>query len=103
MENAAYIIVMFIVEKRVHCIALEGRLLSYMLKLILKGVEFLVKRKRKKMKNVTLIIQTLDSLICILTELSLARLTNFNEIPSTHKRHFAKRCTPALHFRVQTS
>jgi len=76
MENAAYIIVMFIVEKRVHCIALEGRLLSYMLKLILKGVEFLV--KRKKTKNVTLIIQTLDSLICILTELSLARLTNFN-------------------------
>ena len=42
MENAAYIIVMFIVEKGVHCLALEGRILSYMLELILKGVEFLV-------------------------------------------------------------
>jgi len=49
MENAAYIIVMCIVEKGAHCIALEGRILSYMLELILKGVEFLGKRKRKKM------------------------------------------------------
>jgi len=49
MENAAYIIVMFAVEKGVHSIALEGRKLSYMLELILKGLEFLVKRKRKKM------------------------------------------------------
>jgi len=56
MENAAYIIVIFIAEKGVHCIALEGRILSYMLKLILKGVEFLVKRKKKKTKNVTSII-----------------------------------------------
>jgi hypothetical protein len=47
---------MFIVEKGVHCIAFEGRLLSYMLKIILKSEEFLVKRKRKKRKNVTLIV-----------------------------------------------
>jgi hypothetical protein len=56
METAAYVIVMFIAEKGVQCIVLEGRLLSYMLKLIVKGVEFLVKRKRKKTKNVMLII-----------------------------------------------
>jgi hypothetical protein len=56
MENAAYIILMFIVEKGVNCVALEGRLLSYILKFILKGVEFLVRRKRKKTKKVTLIV-----------------------------------------------
>jgi hypothetical protein len=78
MENAAYIIVMFVVEKGVHYIALEGKLLSCMLKLIIKEVEFLVKRKRKKTKNVTLSRQTIGSLICIVTELSLAQLTNFD-------------------------
>jgi len=56
MENAAYIIVMFIVEKGVHCVAFEERLLSYVLKIILKSKEFLVKRKRKKRTNVTLIV-----------------------------------------------
>jgi hypothetical protein len=55
MENAAYIVVMFIVEKGVHCVAFEGRLLSYVLNILLKK-EFLIKRKRKKMTNVTLIV-----------------------------------------------
>jgi hypothetical protein len=37
MGSAAYIFVMFVVEKGVDFVALEGRLLSCMLELILKG------------------------------------------------------------------